>query len=762
MKRQRAVFWVLKGAAALAATMVTAFLLFAWLGHPKFSTDNIFIRPAGKGVFKMTDIPRGRAHTPQEIDQFAGKLLAEMTLTEKVHQMSGDTGLWELAKLVTVEKLKYNDSPILAGRNPRLGIPPVAFSDGPRGVVLHHSTCFPVAMARGASWDLDLERRVGDAMGQEIRAQGGNFYGGLCMNLLRHPGWGRAQETFGEDPYLLGEMAVATLQGVQRHNVMACAKHYAMNSIEMLRTKLNVNTGERTLREVYLPHFKRAVDGGVAAVMSSYNRVRGDYAGENAYLLRTVLKEEWGFQGFVMSDFFAGIYDGNKAAKAGLDLEMPAAISYGKALIAAVERGAVPLAFIDDSVLRLLRRKIEYSTRPDVMRYDASLVASKPHIELAREAAEKSMVLLKNEGNLLPLDKSRVRTLAVIGRLADMENTGDHGSSRVYPPYVVTPLQGLRRYLGANTQVSYEPGADLGRARHLARTADAVLIVAGYDFRDEGEYIPEFPNPADRGGDRKNLHLRPEDVKLIQDVAPDNARTIVVLVGGGAMLMEEWKDKVNSILMAWYSGMEGGTALARILFGEINPSGKLTVTLAKDPSQLPPFDPPYQGSVEYGYYHGYTLAEKKGYEPSFPFGYGLSYTSFQYSNLKLATTQMAPDGELAVSVDVADTGSRSGEEVVQLYVGFPNAKVDRPVKLLRGFARVALSPGQKKTVAFTVHARDLAYYDPETSTWRVEPVEHQVLAGGSSRAADLLQGSFRITAPPHSGSGEAQPLVAAK
>jgi beta-glucosidase len=751
MRLKRAALRVLRWFGALVATLVTAFLLFAWFGHPKFSTDNIFIRPAGKGVFKMTGIPRGRVLTPQEIDQYAGKLLAEMTLTEKVHQMSGDTGWWEMAKLVVVERLKYNDSPILAGRNPRLGIPPVAFSDGARGVIMHHSTCFPVAMARGASWDLDLERRVGDAIGQEIRAQDGNFYGGLCINLLRHPGWGRAQETFGEDPYLLGEMAVATLEGVQRHNVMACAKHYAMNSIEMVRTKLNVNADERTLREVYLPHFKRAVDGGVAAVMSSYNRVRGDYAGESAYLLRKVLKQEWGFRGFVMSDFFAGVWDGPKAARAGLDLEMPAAIRYGKSLIAAVESGAVPSEFIDDAVLRLLRRKVEYTTRPDVMRYDASLVASQPHIALAREAAEKSMVLLKNEGGLLPLDKSRIRTLAVIGRLADVENTGDHGSSRVYPPYVVTPLQGLRRYLGANTQVSYEPGADLARARQLARTADAVVIVAGCDFRDEGEYIPATPNRADWGGDRKNLHLRPEDAKLIQDVAPYNPRTIVVLTGGGAILMDPWKDKVNAILMAWYPGMEGGTALARILFGDVNPSGKLTVTFPKDASQLPPFDPPYVGSVDYGYYHGYTLAEKMGYEPSFPFGYGLSYTSFRYSNLKLAAAQIAPDGELAVSVDVTNTGVRSGEEVVQLYVGFPNAKVDRPVKLLRGFARVSLAPGEKKTAVFTVRARDLAWYDPESSVWRVEPVEHLVLVGASSRTADLLQASFRIAAQAHRG-----------
>ncbi len=746
MKLKHPAYWFLKGIAALLALAMVVFLLFVWLRHPKFSTDNIFIRPAGPGVFKMSDIPRGRARTPQEIDQYADKLLAEMSLTEKVHQMSGDTGYWELTKLVVLDRLKYNDTPTLSGRNPRLQIPPVAFADGPRGVVLNHSTCFPVAMARGASWDLDLERRVGDAVGQEIRAQHGNLYGGLCLNLLRHPGWGRAQETFGEDPYLLGEMAVATLEGVQRNNVMACAKHFALNSIEMNRTQLNVNVDERTLREVYLPHFKRTVDAGVASVMSSYNRVRGDYAGENAYLLRQILKDEWGFRGFVMSDFFDGVYDGAKAANAGLDLEMPDTKAYGPALIAAVEKGTVPRAFIDDSVRRILRQKIDYSTRPDPIVYDSSLVVSKADIELAREAAEKSMVLLKNDKGLLPLDKSRVKTLAVIGRLADTEDIGDHGSSRVYPPYVITPLKGLHRYLGANTQISYESGADLARAHEVAKSSDAVVIVAGYDFHDEGEYTPQTPIVADRGGDRKDLHLHKDDVSLIQQLAPDNPKTVVVLVGGSAILIDEWKDKVNSILMSWYSGMEGGTALAHILFGDVNPSGKLTVTFPAGTSQLPPFSPPYSGSIDYGYYHGYTLEEKKGYQPAFPFGFGLSYTTFQYSNLHLGVTEIASDGDLPVSVDVTNTGARSGEEVVQLYVGFPNAKVDRPVKLLRGFRKIHLSPGETKSVPFIVHASDLAYYDPESSAWRVEPVPHQILVGGSSCPSDLLQAAFSIAA----------------
>jgi beta-glucosidase len=457
--------------------------------------------------------------------------------------------------------------------------------------------------------------------------------------------------------------------------------------------------------------------------------------------------------------FFFGVHDGAKAASAGLDIEMPNTSAYGTALIAAVEKGIVPNAVVDDSVRRILRRKIDYSTRPDPITYDSSLVVSQPHIDLAREAAEKSMVLLKNKGSLLPLDKSRLETLAVIGRLADIEDIGDHGSSRVYPPYVVTPLNGLHRYLGVNTQISYESGSDLARARQLAKSSDAVIIVAGYDFRDEGEYTPENPIPADRGCDRKDLHLHRDDVNLIQQLAPDNPRTIVVLIGGSAILIDEWKEKVNSILMSWYSGMEGGTALARILFGDVNPSGKLTVTFPADPSQLPPFSPPYTGSVDYGYYHGYTLADKKGYQPSFPFGFGLSYTTFQYSNLHLGAAEIAPDGDLPVSVDVTSTGKRSGEEIVQLYVGFPDAKVDRPVKLLRGFSKVQLAPGERKCVTFTLHARDLAYCDPESSAWHVEPVAHQILVGGSSRSSDLLQATFRITGSPTSHNATASAPV---
>lgn len=729
------------GLLLVLAIALVAFLL--WWTHPKRPVTGAFVREAGAGVFKFTDILKGQALPPEQVDGYARKLLAEMTLQQKVLQMSGDSSWWDLVKLITIEKGKYNDCPITAGADTRLAIPPIGFSDGPRGVVLSHSTAFPVAMARGASWDRELQRRVGDAVGKEINAQGGNLWGGICVNLLRHPSWGRAQETLGEDPYLLGELSVASMEAVQAHNVMACAKHYALNSIEETRTKVDTRVDERTLREVYLPHFKRLADADVASFMSAYNKVNGDYCGESRHLLREILKEEWGYRGFVMSDFFTGVYDGVKAAKAGLDLEMPWTMAYGTKLVAAVEKGEVPVAVIDEAVLRLLRRKIEYATRPDPVAYPPTLVRAAEHVALAREVAEKGTVLLKNDAGLLPLDEGSLRSVAVVGRLADAPNLGDYGSSRVYPPDTVTLVEGLREALGA-TSVIHEPGADVVKALAAARAADAAVVVAGFDQSDEGEYIPQKPNKDEWGGDREDLALKREERELILAVAAENPRTIVVLIGGAAITVEEWHEKVGAILMAFYPGEQGGAALARLLLGRVNPSGKLPFTVPKDAAQLPPFDNKSL-SVEYGYYHGYTLAEKKGWEPRYPFGHGLSYTTFAYANLALDAKEVKEDGVVTASVDVTNTGSRAGEEVVQLYVGFPGSKVDRPVKLLRGFEKVPLAPGETKRVTIPVKVKDLAYYDVGAKAWVVERLEHTVLVGGSSRSSDLLTVPFRVT-----------------
>jgi beta-glucosidase len=493
---------------------------------------------------------------------------------------------------------------------------------------------------------------------------------------------------------------------------------------------------------VYLPHFKRLADANVASFMSAYNKVNGDYSGESRHLLREVLKEEWGYPGFVMSDFFRGVYDGEKAALAGLDLEMPWTVAYGSNLVAAVERGGVPVAVVDEAVLRLLRRKIEYATRPDPMAYPAALVRAAEHRALAREAAEKGAVLLENRG-VLPLDEAGLKTLAVVGRLADAPNLGDRGSSRVYPPDTVTVVEGLREALGA-ARVVHEPGADLARARQAAKAADAVVVVAGFDHSDEGEYIPEKPSRDEWGGDREDLALKAADRELILAVAAENPRTAVVLIAASAVTVEEWRERVGAILLAFYPGEEGGRALAGLLLGRVNPSGRLPFTVPKDASHLPPFDNESL-SVEYGPYHGYTLAQKKGWEPRYAFGHGLGYTTFSYANPALDATAVRVDGTVVASVDVTNTGPRAGETVVQLYAGFPESKVDRPVRLLRGFERVALAPGETKRVSLPLAAKDLAFYDVGTKAWVVERTGHTLSVGSSSREADLLTLPFRVT-----------------
>jgi beta-glucosidase len=725
---------ILKVAGLVLVALVAVAVVWAWWAWPKRPVDGVFARPA-KGAFTFADVPKGRAISDREVDDLARRLLAGMTLEQKVLQMSGDTWVGDLLGERMIGRSWRS------GVDRRLRLPPLVHADGPRGVGLGSSTCFPVPMARGASWDRVLERRVGELAGREVRAHGADVWLAPCLNLLRHPLWGRAQETYGEDPYLVGEMAAAVVDGAQAHNVMACAKHYALNSIEMTRMKVDVRVDERTLREVYLPHFRRTVDAGVAAVMTAYNQVNGDHASESRYLLRGILKGEWGFRGFVVSDWFTGVHDGVKAANAGLDLEMPMVSVFGKKLRAAVETGEVAPAVVDEAVLRQLRRRIEYAARPDPMRYDAGLVRTPEHVAFAREAAEKSIVLLKN-GGVLPLDRGSVRTLAVIGPLADSANLGDHGSSRVRPAEAVTLLAALRE--SPAPQVVHETGADIPKAAAVARGSDAAVVVAGFTHEDEGEHIPlPWTDRKEWGGDRKHLGLKPDDVALVKAVAAANPRTVVVLIGGAAITVEEWHEAAGAILMAFYPGEQGGHALARVLFGDVNPSGKLPFTVPRDASQLPPFDTESL-RVEYGYYHGYTLVEKQRRAPRYPFGHGLSYTTYTYANLALDAAELRADGVVRASVDVTNTGLRAGEEVVQLYAGFPGAAVDRPVKLLRGFEKVALAPGETTRVTIAVRAADLAYYDPDSRRWAVEPGEHPVYVGPSSRAADLLTAPLRV------------------
>jgi beta-glucosidase len=659
----------------------------------------------------------------EERERRIAALISGMSLDEKIREMAGTTHLLKQAMML----IRYNKYHFLAGGNKRLGIPPLRFTDGPRGVVFGNSTCFPVSMARGATWDRRLEERIGGAIGVEARAQGADFFGGVCINLPRHPGWGRAQETFGEDPYLLGEMGAALLRGAQRH-VMACAKHYACN------------VDERTLREIYLPHFKRCVDEGVAAIMSAYNKVNGWYCAQNRHLLRDILKGEWGFDGLVMSDFVWGTRSTTDAALGGLDIEMPMRRYFGRRLKKAVTNGKVPEAVVDEAVTRILRTKARFGVTDPGASYTRDRVACADHVALAFESASKCIVLLKNEAGILPLQDDGLRRIAVIGKLADMENIGDYGSSRVRPPYVITPLQGIRTRAGS-IAVAYESGEDLTLAAKAAREADVAVVVVGFTGRDEGESIPYVK----LGGDREDLSLRAKDIALIAAVAGATDKCVVVLEGGSAVLTAGWRDKVPAILMAWYPGMEGGNALAAILFGDENPSGKLPVTFPESNDQLPHFDKKAK-SIEYGYYHGYRLFDKEGMEPAFSFGFGLHYAEYAYSDLRLSAQELDANGTLTVEADITNAGEMGGCDVVQLYVSCPASGVDRPVKELKGFTRVHTEPGETKTVTFEVEARDLAYYDTAAGDWKVEEGEYTVFIGSSSRAEDLhLRAAFTIS-----------------
>jgi len=669
----------------------------------------------------------------EQIDAKAQEILSLMTLKEKAYQMSGDESMITGGPRMAI---RYNDHPLPAGDDKKLGIPGINFLDGPRGVVMGASTCFPVSMARGASWDLDLEERIGNAIGIEAKAQGGHFFGGVCINLLRHPAWGRAQESYGEDTYQLGAFGVALTNGIQKH-IMACAKHYACNSMENMRFKVNVIVDERTLREIYLSHFKNCVDAGVASIMNAYNKVNGKYCGHNPHLLTDILKNDWGFDGFVITDFVLGIRDGKKAVHAGVDIEMPFHNRMGpKKLVKLVQKGEISEQQLDDSVLRILRMKLKFAHEGDPTTYNMDKVTCKEHVQLALEAARKGIVLLKNENDILPLDKNKVKKITVVGKLADMENLGDHGSSRVYPPNVITPLEGIKNLAGSSIEVLYDEGVDPEHTIELAQKSDVVIIVAGYTYKDEGEY-------TGKAGDRSSLTLKPEDEALISKVAEISDNCIVVLEGGSAIITEAWKDKVKGILMAWYPGMEGGTALGEIIFGDINPCAKLPMVFPKSKEQLPFLDIEAK-EIEYDYYHGYNLMDKEGYEPAFPFGFGLSYTTYSYENIKVDKNIIKENEEVKVSVDITNTGKVVGEEIVQLYVGYKDSSVERHVKDLKGFNKIFLKSGETKTITIGLKATELAYYDVNKKDWVVEKIEYIVHIGPSSQTDRLLTTSFKI------------------
>ncbi|MVX67015.1 glycosyl hydrolase [Clostridium chromiireducens] len=674
----------------------------------------------------------------------AKEIVSSLTLEEKISLMSGTTSLEQELKYIQEDpdNKHYNYIPYPAGGIERVGLPPMLFCDGPRGVVCGagKTTCFPVPMLRGASFDDELEEKIGHAIGKEIRAFGGNLFGGVCINLPYNPGWGRSQETYGEESFHLGQMGSALVRGVQKEDVIACVKHYAFNQMENSRFKVSVECDKRTEREVYLAHFKDCIEAGAASVMSSYNLYKGTHCGHNDYLLNEVLKKEWDFDGFVMSDFYWGVKDTVEAANGGQNIEMAHTLYFGDKLLEAVKKGLVSEEKIDDSALRIIRTLLAFTNEQE-KDVDTSVLACKEHISLALESARKGITLLQNQEQVLPLNK-KMKKLLVLGSLAESKSTGDHGSSWVRPPYVISPIQGIKM-VAPEVDIIYDSGDDTERAKQLAKEADAVVFVVGYDYNDEGEFVSEDEAEGytgSMGGDRKfSLGLHQNEIDLIKAVGPVNSNSIAVLIGGNMIMITEWKDYVSSIIMAYYPGMEGGKALAEILFGDVNPSGKLPFVIPYKESELPQVEW-NTTSQYYDYYHGYTKLEKEGVKPLLPYGFGMSYTRF---NISEAVFKIE-NNEVLASCRIKNTGKVEGTEIVQMYVGFKNSAIDRPIKVLRGFSRVSLMPEEEKEVTIACPVEKLSYFNEGNNQMELEHMEHEVYIGTSSSNEDLIMGTINI------------------
>ncbi|KQM13946.1 hypothetical protein ASF83_14015 [Plantibacter sp. Leaf171] len=714
---------------------------------------------------KTTEFSRSleRVKSGAELATEVDALLALLTDEEKLWLLDGDDEFWPGMGEMSAG---YNMRPIIMGRVDRLGIPGLRFSDGPRGVVMGNSTAFPVAMARGATWDVDLEERIGTAIGAEMRAQGANFFGGVCINLPRHPAWGRAQETYGEDSLLLGEFGVALTRGVRRH-AMAVAKHYALNSMENARFTIDVTADDATLHEVYLPHFRRVVEAGVDGIMTAYNSVNGEWAGENERLMEGILREEWGFAGVTVSDFIFGLRDAAKSLRAGLDVEEPFRQQRAGQLPADLEAGRVVWSDVDRAARRILATQLAFFARPLDAEPGLEVVFSPKHRALSREAAATAIVLLKNDdvngAPLLPLNREGLDRVAVIGRLADLPNTGDGGSSNVRSPEVITPLRGLQAALPDAT-VTFAGEDDPQAAAIAAAGADVAIVVVGYTAADEGEYMgdltsqPELLNlfpPAPEGvdlaalmagagdsqhtmgtalgGDRRSLRVRSIDAEIIRATAAANARTVVVIVTAGAVITEEWRDAVPAVLVGWYSGSEGGAALADVILGERDATGRLPYSIPTSEDHLPAFDI-NAAAITYDRWHGQRLLDRDGHQAAFPLGFGLSYTKFDIETIELGDV----DGEeFPALVTVRNTGKRPGRHVVQLYAAVDAP--DFPQRVLVGFAPVTLETGETRTIRLAGSTRPLqrwtdAGFAPAADSVRIEAAaysgDHDAVSAG--------------------------------
>ena len=694
----------------------------------------------------------------QPIEKRVEDALSRMTLEEKVAILHAQS--------------KFSSAGV-----PRLGIPEVWCTDGPHGIrpeVLWDEwdqagwtndscTAFPALTCLAATWNPEMSALYGKSIGEEARYREKDILLGPGVNIYRTPLNGRNFEYMGEDPYLSSRMVVPYIEEVQKNGVAACVKHFALNNQEAHRYGIDVEVDDRALNEIYLPAFKAAVqEGGAWAVMGAYNKYKGEHCCHNRYLLNDILKRDWAFDGVVVSDW-GGTHDTKQAAENGLDMEFGswtdglswgASNAYDNYYLAApyldmLRKGEASTATLDDKARRVLR--LIFRTAMNTRKPFGSL-NSPEHLAAARRIAGEGMVLLKNEGGVLPIDLGRAKTIAVVGENAIKMMTVGGGSSSLKVRHEYTPLEGIRAAAAGKAEVIYErgyvgdvtgdyngvkTGQDLSESRSeaqliadaaaAARKADAVIFVGGLNKSNHQDC---------EGDDRLQYGLPYAQDKVIGALAEANPNLAVVIVSGNAVAMP-WIDRVPAVLEAWFSGSEAGNALADVVFGAVNPSGKLPFTFPvrlEDNGAHALGEYPGSDKVKYNesIFVGYRWHDKEQLKPLFAFGHGLSYTAFAVGNVKADRTTLAPNGSIRISADVTNTGDRAGAEVVQLYIGDEQSSLPRPVKELKGFQKVSLNPGQTRTVTFEITSGMLQYYDDAKGAWVAEPGAFTAYVGAAS------------------------------
>ena len=689
------------------------------------------------------------------------KLIKKMTLEEKVGLLHGNSKFY------------------VAGVE-RLGIPEWSLSDGPHGVraeINRHdwayagwtndsASYFPTGTAFAAAWNPELAYRRGEVLGEEARWRKKDVLLGPGVNIIRSPLCGRNFEYMSEDPYMNSVLAVAYIKGLQSRDVACSVKHFAVNNQETNRTTVDVECSERALREIYLPAFKAAVqEGGALTVMAAYNKFRGEFCAENNYLVRKILRNEWGFDGVYVTDWGAA-HSTVPSMEAGLDLEMGTLIDkyedwyYANPLIEAVKSGKIPMSLVDEKVGDVLRVMIKTNVLDPKKRFGPGSMNTKEHQQATYDAAAEAIVLLKNQNNLLPLDFSSIKSLAVIGDNATRKHSNGGLSSEIKAVYEVTPLEALRAKWGDKVDIRFAQGYEklstfvegsnngqssgtfssktqesdalLKEAVEVARTSDVALLVCGLNHDYDTESF-----------DRLNMDIPYGQVELIQEVVKANPRTIVVMIAGSPLNMAAVDICSPAIVWAWFNGMEGGNALVDVLSGKVNPSGKMPfttpVSLDQSPAHALGNFPGRDLKVNYeeDILVGYRWFDTKGLPVVYPFGYGLSYTTFDYSNLNTDKETYDQADTIQATFTLTNTGDREGAEVAQLYVSEPVCSVMRPVKELKGFKKVFLKPGESRRITLDIPVSSLAFYSEAQSQFVVEPGEFILQLGAS--ASDIKQ-----------------------